>query len=139
VNHAEGLAARVFFNSLLKAMLDAFPPSVHPHEHPRTALDPRRLPNLRRQSTTRGWPPQATLHDPRGTAIARLSEAGATPQEIATIAGHSLRTVHEILDKYLDRRRTLAEAAMLELENATRTTFANRLQTARIAPERKTT
>ena len=40
------------------------------------------------------------FHDLRGTAITRLSEAGATSQEIATITGHSLRTVHEILDKF---------------------------------------
>jgi integrase len=71
------------------------------------------------------------FHDLRGTAITRLSEAGATPQEIATITGHSLRTVHDILEKYLARRRPLAEAAILKLENATRTKFANRLQTTR--------
>jgi len=69
------------------------------------------------------------FHDLRGTAITRLSEAGATPQEIATITGHSLRTVHDILDKYLARRRPLAEAAIRKLENVTGTKFANRLQT----------
>lgn len=71
------------------------------------------------------------FHDLRGTAITRLSEAGATPQEIATITGHSLRTVHDILDKYLARRRPLAEAAIRKLENVTGTKFANRLQTGR--------
>jgi integrase len=71
------------------------------------------------------------FHDLRGTAITRLSEAGATPQEIATITGHSLRTVHDILDKYLARRRPLAEAAIRKLENVTGTKFANRLQTVR--------
>jgi len=79
------------------------------------------------------------FHDLRGTAITRLSEAGATAQEIATITGHSLRTVHEILDKYLARRRPLAEAAILKLENATRTKFANRLQTGGPPPKAETT
>jgi hypothetical protein len=45
--------------------------------------------------------------------------------------------VHDILDKYLARRRPLAEAAILKLENATRTKFANRLQTGRVATARE--
>jgi integrase len=123
-------------HSDLKAMLDAFPR--------RSTLI---LTNTRGQPWTQdgfqtsegkarrsGGLRRLHFHDLRGTAITRLSEAGATPQEIATITGHSLRTVHEILDKYLARRRPLAEAAILKLENATRTTFANRLQTSRRTP-----
>ncbi|CAA2138386.1 hypothetical protein OICFNHDK_4177 [Methylobacterium bullatum] len=32
-----------------------------------------------------------------------LSEAGCNPQQIATITGHSLKTVTVILDRYLAR------------------------------------
>jgi integrase len=57
-----------------------------------------------------------TFHDIRGTAVTRLSEAGCTPQEIATITGHSLRDVAAILDKYLSRTKTIAVAAIAKLE-----------------------
>lgn len=56
------------------------------------------------------------FHDLRGTAITMLSEAGATPQEIAAITGHSLRNVSQILDKYLARTRDLAESAIAKYE-----------------------
>ncbi len=36
---------------------------------------------------------ELTFHDLRGTAVTRLSEAECTPQEIASITGHSLRDV----------------------------------------------
>ncbi len=59
-----------------------------------------------------------TFHDLRGTAVTRLALAGATPVEIATITGHSLRDVHEILDAhYLSRDPRLAEAAIRKLES----------------------
>lgn len=57
-----------------------------------------------------------TFHDLRGTAVTRLSEAGCTPQEIATITGHSLRDVAAILDKYCARTKTIAVAAIAKLE-----------------------
>ncbi|UYO49656.1 tyrosine-type recombinase/integrase [Rhodopseudomonas palustris] len=69
------------------------------------------------------------FHDLRGTAVTMLSEAGCTPQEIATITGHSLKRIHEILELYLARTRTLAEGAIAKFENSPRTKFANRLQT----------
>jgi site-specific recombinase XerD len=78
------------------------------------------------------------FHDLRGTAVTMLSEAGCTPQEIATITGHSLKRVHDILDKYLARTRHLADAAIDKFENSPRTKFANRLQTqSRLAVGRK--
>ena len=43
------------------------------------------------------------FHDLRGTAVTLLSEAGCTPQQVATITGHSLKTVHRILERYLAR------------------------------------
>lgn len=70
------------------------------------------------------------FHDLRGTAVTMLSEAQCTPQMIATITGHSLKSVEAILDKYLARTRHLAVAAITLFQNATATAFANRLQTS---------
>lgn len=58
-----------------------------------------------------------------------LSEAGCTPQEVAAITGHRLKSAAAILDKYLARTRVLAEAAIIRFENSPQTEFANRLQT----------
>jgi integrase len=57
-----------------------------------------------------------TFHDLRGTAVTRLSEAECTPQEIATITGHSLRDVGAIIDRYSARTDKLAIAAIAKLE-----------------------
>ncbi|OAF12633.1 integrase [Bradyrhizobium centrolobii] len=57
-------------------------------------------------------------------------EAGCTPQQIATITGHSLKTVMLILERYLARTRGLAEQAIFNFEHSPRTKFANRLQTS---------
>jgi integrase len=69
------------------------------------------------------------FHDLRGTTVTLLSEAGCTPQQVATITGHSLITVHQILERYLARTSGLSEQAMLNFENSARTKFANQLQT----------
>ena len=54
-----------------------------------------------------------TFHDLRGTAVTRLARAGCTVPQIATITGHSLKTVQVMLDKhYLSRDIVLAEQAM---------------------------
>jgi integrase len=70
------------------------------------------------------------FHDLRGTAITMLSEAGNTPQQIASVTGHSIRTVHTIIEKYLARTRHLSDVAILNFENSPRTKFANELQTS---------
>jgi integrase len=58
-----------------------------------------------------------TFHDLRGTAVTRLAIASATEPEIATITGHSLRSVRAILDThYLARDPALAESAIAKLE-----------------------
>jgi integrase len=58
-----------------------------------------------------------TFQDLRGTAVTRLALAGCTEAEIATITGHSLRTVGMMLDRhYLSRDSGLAESAMAKLE-----------------------
>jgi len=57
------------------------------------------------------------FHDLRGTAATRLALAGCTVPEIASITGHSLKTVQEILDRhYLGGRLELAEAAIKKLD-----------------------
>lgn len=55
------------------------------------------------------------FHDLRGTAVTMLSEAGCTPQEIATITGHTLASVNKILELYLARTRALAQSAIVKL------------------------
>jgi hypothetical protein len=69
------------------------------------------------------------FHDLRVTTVTLLSESGSTPQQIAPITGHSLKTVHRILERYLARTSGLAEQAIFNFENSERTKFANQLQT----------
>ncbi len=58
-----------------------------------------------------------TFHDLRGTAVTRLAAAGCTVPEIATITGHSLKTVEAMLDRhYLSRDVGMAESAIAKLE-----------------------
>lgn len=56
------------------------------------------------------------FHDLRGTAVTMLAEAGCTTPEIASITGHSMKTVESILERYLSRTRALAENAIAKLE-----------------------
>jgi hypothetical protein len=51
-----------------------------------------------------------------------------SPQEIATITGHSLTTVDAILDKYSGRTLPLAEMAMAKLEKGLAGTFGEQIQ-----------
>jgi integrase len=63
-----------------------------------------------------------TFNDLRGTAVTRLALAGCTVPEIASITGHSMQDVQQLLDAhYLGGRVQLAEQAMQRLE-----VFANR-------------
>ena len=77
------------------------------------------------------------FHDLRGTAITMLSEAGNTIPQIASVTGHSLKTVNSIIEKYLARTRHLSDAAILNFENSPRIDFANRLQTSIPLPKSK--
>ena len=62
-----------------------------------------------------------TFHDLRGTAVTRLAVAECTEAEIATITGHSLRSVRAILDThYLARDPVLGENAITKLERRTK-------------------
>ena len=61
-----------------------------------------------------------TFQDLRGTAVTRLAIAECTEAEIATITGHSLRSVRAILDThYLARDPVLGENAITKLERRT--------------------
>ncbi|WP_348271072.1 hypothetical protein [Methylobacterium sp. Leaf93] len=71
------------------------------------------------------------FHDLRGTAVTMPSKAGGNPQQIATITGHSLKTVNVILDRYLAR----TDQAIFSWENSPRTKSANRPQTSAQVPE----
>jgi integrase len=63
-----------------------------------------------------------TFNDLRGTAVTRLALAECTEAEIATITGHSLRSVRAILDThYLNRDPALGESAIRKLEQRTKT------------------
>ena len=75
-------------------------------------------------------PVELHFHDLRGTTVTLLSETGCTPQQIAPITGHSLKTVHRILEHYLACTSGLAEQAIFNWENSERTKFANQLQTS---------
>jgi integrase len=74
-------------------------------------------------------PVKLHFHDLRGTTVTLLSEAGCNEQQIATITGHSLKTVHQILERYLARTKGLAEQTIENFENSPRTKFANALTT----------
>lgn len=57
------------------------------------------------------------FHDLRGTAVTRLALSDCSVPQIASITGHSLKTVQEILDRhYLGGRLELAEAAIKKLD-----------------------
>ena len=85
----------------------------------RTVLD--NAPRTSLSYSPTAWTPLATtFHDLRGTAVTRLSEAECTPQEIATITGHSLRDVGAIMDRYSARTDKLAVAAIAKLESGRR-------------------
>lgn len=70
------------------------------------------------------------FNDLRGTAITLLSEAGCTPQEIATITGHSLKYVNHILEKYLARTKGLARKAIEKFETSPSAQFMHELKAA---------
>jgi integrase len=72
-----------------------------------------------------------TFHDLRGTAVTRLSLAGCTVPEIASITGHALQDVGKILDAhYLHRDPALAASAIRKLEaNIRGTILQTELQT----------
>ncbi|WP_118133723.1 tyrosine-type recombinase/integrase [Oceanicella sp. SM1341] len=75
------------------------------------------------------------FHDLRGTAVTTMNEAGLTPQQIASVTGHTFKSVLTILERYSARTQRLSDAAMLAWENAQATGFANPLQTTPLTAE----
>lgn len=69
------------------------------------------------------------FHDLRGTSVTLLAAARNEVPLIASVTGHTLKSAHTILEKYLARTPALAKAAIIAFENAPETQFANRLQT----------
>jgi integrase len=63
-----------------------------------------------------------TFYDARGTFVTRAAARGLTPQELATITGHSIKDVEPILDTYTATARSpeLARSAMQRYESGTK-------------------
>ena len=61
-----------------------------------------------------------TFYDARGTFVTRAAVRGLTPQELATITGHSIKDVEPILDTYTARSPELARSAMQRYESGTK-------------------
>ena len=70
-------------------------------------------------------PQKLHFHDLRGTAVTMLAAAGNDIPAIAAITGHSLKTAHSILEKYLARTKQLADSAIDRFEASEKTHFAN--------------
>jgi integrase len=58
------------------------------------------------------------FHDLRGTAVTVLAENGASNAQIASITGHSMKTVERILDVYMARTAALNESAVAKMEES---------------------
>ena len=54
--------------------------------------------------------------DLRRTAAIALAEVGCTEVEVAAITGHNIETTRQILEHYIPRTRSMAEAAVLKWE-----------------------
>ncbi len=57
-----------------------------------------------------------TFHDLRGTFITRARRAGNTAEQIASISGHSAKTVHQVLEAhYLASDQKMSDAVILSM------------------------
>lgn len=56
------------------------------------------------------------FHDLRGTTCTMLADAGATPSEIASILGWTIKTVIEMLERYQAMTATQSDSAVAKLE-----------------------
>ncbi|WP_260923404.1 hypothetical protein [Novosphingobium sp. 9] len=56
------------------------------------------------------------FHDLRGTACTMRADAGATPSEIASILGWTIKTVIEMLERYQAMTATQSDSAVAKLE-----------------------
>jgi len=72
-----------------------------------------------------GIPSDLQFMDLRRTAVVRLARAGCTVPEIASITGHTLKSVQNILEVYLPRDGHMASAAIHKLERKEAKSLAN--------------
>lgn len=107
----------------LKAVLDALKPSGPLILTTKTgkAFTPEYIKRQFRATRDAAGIADLHFHDIRGTTVTMLFEAGCTVAEAAAITGHTLRGAQEILDRYLSRTGTLAESAIVKLENRMKT------------------
>ena len=70
------------------------------------AFQKRYFSRLWSEATERAGLGDLHFHDLRGTSVTLLSEAGNTPQQVASVTGHFLKTVHSILEKYGQNSRS---------------------------------
>jgi integrase len=117
----------------LKAMLDAEPRRPDQHIFLNSDGEPwtaNGFSSSWRKACKRLGITGVTFHDLRGTFVTRAFIMGATEAEIATVTGHSLRAVREILDKhYFHRDPALAENLFRKIGQGTESAnqAANRL------------
>jgi len=79
-------------------------------------MDRGRLPHSWGQAFDKTSLGDLHFHDLRGTAVTRLALSNCTVPEIASITGHSMETVQNILDAhYLGGRVEFAESAIKKL------------------------
>lgn len=66
-----------------------------------------------------------------GTAVVMSPAAGLEAPQIASVTGHAIMSALDILERYGARNQAVARVAVMRLENAPETAFADRLQTKR--------
>lgn len=114
-----GQNVRVPASSDLKALLDALP-----RTSPVILLNSKGMPwtedgfnSSFDKARAKAGLQHLNFHDLRGTTVTKLALKGATALEIASLTGHSFKTVNDILEKhYLGGRVELAAAAMAKLD-----------------------
>jgi integrase len=116
--HKTGRRVNVPVTRRLRAVLESTPrisPVIHTNSYGRPWLQ-RSFQGAWKKTCRMAGIVDRTFHDTRGTTVTRLAEAGCTPQEIATITGHSLRDIGTILESYTARTDKIAIAAITKLE-----------------------
>ena len=56
------------------------------------------------------------FNDLRGTTVTELAQSNCTVPQIAAITGHTLKSVDQILERYLSRTKEMATAAIVKLD-----------------------
>jgi integrase len=117
----KGRAVAIPVTRRLRALLDRLPrvgPVILTRSNGRTWSKANNLGSRFSEAKIEAGIIDLNFDDLRGTAVTRLSEAGATPQQIRPITGHSLESIHRILERYCARTDKLAGAAIRKLERS---------------------